>query len=107
VLPKTGWNHAAFDVEDVNDVVAGGHRMLEKGYKPYSSLGRHIMGSNVFWYFQSPCGGQTEYSADMDMMDDNWKMRVWEHNPGADMWRFTKDDIVPPRYPQPPPAPKS
>jgi catechol 2,3-dioxygenase-like lactoylglutathione lyase family enzyme len=104
VLPKKGWNHAAFDVEDVNEVVTGGHRMLAKGYKPYSSLGRHIMGSNVFWYFHSPCGGQTEYSADMDQMDDNWQTRVWEHNPGADMWQFTKDDIVPPRYPPPPPG---
>jgi hypothetical protein len=42
----------------------------------------------------------------MDQMDDNWKTRVWEHNPGADMWQFTKDDIIPPRYPQPPPAAK-
>jgi hypothetical protein len=95
VMPKTGWNHVAFDVADVNEVLSGGHNMLKHGYKAYSSPGRHIMGSNVFWYFNAVCGGQTEYSADMDMTDDNWKMRVWERNPGADQWLFTAQDIVP------------
>jgi hypothetical protein len=101
VAPKTGWNHVAFDVADINEVVTGGHNMLEKGYKAYSSFGRHIMGSNVFWYFNAVCGGQTEYSADMDMMDDDWKTRVWEHNPGADQWVFKARDIIIPQYQQP------
>jgi hypothetical protein len=101
VLPRTGWNHVAFDVADMNDVVSGGHNMLKKGYKAYSSPGRHIMGSNIFWYFNAVCGGQTEYSADMDLLDDNWKAREWEHNPGGDMWQFQASDIIPPRYPQP------
>ena len=60
----------------MNDVVTGGPNMVKKGYKAYSSPGRHIMGSNVFWYFNAVCGGQTEYSADMDCLDDNWKPRV-------------------------------
>lgn len=99
--PKTGWNHVAFDVPDMNDVVSGGHNMLKKGYKAYSSPGRHIMGSNVFWYFNAVCGGQTEYSADMDCLDDNWKTRVWEHNPGGDMWQFQSSDIIVPQYLRP------
>lgn len=101
VMPKLGWNHVAFDVSDVNDVISGGHNMLKKGYKAYSSPGRHIMGSNVFWYFNAVCGGQTEYSHDMDLLDDNWKTRVWEHNPGGDMWQFQASDIIKPQYPQP------
>lgn len=96
--PRTGWNHVAFDVADMNDVVSGGHNMLKKGYKAYSSPGRHIMGSNMFWYFNAVCGGQTEYSADMDCLDDNWKTRVWEHNPGGDMWQFQSSDIIIPQY---------
>lgn len=101
VLPRVGWNHVAFDVADVNDVVNGGHNMLKNGYKAYSSPGRHIMGSNIFWYFNAVCGGQTEYSADMDLIDDNWKTRVWEHNPGGDMWQFQASDIIIPQYAQP------
>jgi hypothetical protein len=100
VTPKAGWNHVAFDVADMNDVVSGGHNMLKKGYKAYSSPGRHIMGSNVFWYFNAVCGGQTEYSADMDMLDDNWKTRVYEHNPGGDQWQFQSSDIIVPQYAQ-------
>lgn len=99
--PRLGWNHVAFDVPDMNDVVSGGHNMLRKGYKAYSSPGRHIMGSNVFWYFNAVCGGQTEYSADMDMLDDDWKTRVWEHNPGGDMWQFQSSDIMVPQYLRP------
>lgn len=101
VAPRTGWNHVAFDVADVNDVVSGGHNMLKNGYKAYSSPGRHIMGSNIFWYFNAVCGGQTEYSADMDLIDDNWKTRVWEHNPGGDMWQFQASDIIIPQYARP------
>ena len=101
VTPKTGWNHVAYDVSDINDVVNGGHNMLKKGYKAYSSPGRHIMGSNVFWYFNAVCGGQTEYSHDMDMIDDDWKTRVWEHNPGGDMWQFDASDIIVPQYARP------
>jgi len=85
----------------MNDVVSGGHNMLKKGYKAYSSPGRHIMGSNMFWYFNAVCGGQTEYSADMDCLDDNWKTRVWEHNPGGDMWQFQSSDIIIPQYLRP------
>ena len=98
VLARTGWNHVAFDVSDINDVVSGGHRMLKQGYKAYSSPGRHIMGSNVFWYFNAVCGGQTEYSADMDRLDENWQARVWEKNPGGDMWQFQTSDIIIPQY---------
>jgi catechol 2,3-dioxygenase-like lactoylglutathione lyase family enzyme len=104
VMPRTGWNHVAFDVADLEEVMNGGHNMLKQGYKAYSSPGRHIMGSNIFWYFNAVTGGQTEYSADMDMFDDGWKTRVWEHNPGIDMWNLATSDIVPPRSGPPQPG---
>ena len=48
--------------------------------------GRHILGSNLYWYFSNPSGGNTEYFADMDCMDDNWKPRIWDKNPGFSLW---------------------
>jgi catechol 2,3-dioxygenase-like lactoylglutathione lyase family enzyme len=96
--PRTGWNHVAFDVADMEEVMNGGHNMLKQGYKAYSSPGRHIMGSNIFWYFNAVTGGQTEYSADMDMFDDTWQPRVWDHNPGIDMWCLQASDILAQRY---------
>jgi hypothetical protein len=40
-------------------------------------LGRHRIASSVFMYLPCPAGGQAEYGADSDMLDDNWIPRVW------------------------------
>jgi hypothetical protein len=34
------------------------------------------MGSNWFWYFNSPLGCHVEYDADMDLHDDQWTARA-------------------------------
>lgn len=83
---RAGFNHAAFEVENFDEVIVGGKFMLAHDWKPATTPGRHIMGSNLFWYFENPCGGQTEYFADMDLMDDNWKPRVWDKHPGFAYW---------------------
>ncbi len=83
---RAGFNHAAFEVANFDEVIVGGRYMLERDWKAATSPGRHVMGSNLFWYFASPCGGNTEYFADMDRMDDAWKPRVWEKHPGFAWW---------------------
>jgi catechol 2,3-dioxygenase-like lactoylglutathione lyase family enzyme len=35
----------------------------------------HLLGSNWFWYFNSPLGCHIEYDADMDKHDDHWAAR--------------------------------
>ena len=40
----------------------------------------------MFWNFQNPGGGNAEYFYDMDVMDDEWKPRVWEKFPGLAHW---------------------
>ena len=62
--------------------MSGGNRMVEKGYQSFWGPGRHIFGSNWFWYFKSPFGCNMEFDADMDLHDDNWDAR--EALPGAD-----------------------
>jgi hypothetical protein len=83
---KAGFNHAAFEVQNFDEVIVGGKFMQGHGWKQATTPGRHILGSNLFWYFESPCGGNTEYFADMDVMDDNWKPRVWDKHPGFAYW---------------------
>lgn len=83
---RAGFNHAAFEVTNVDEIVVGGKFMEKKGWKAATSLGRHVMGSNVFWYFENPSGGNTEYFTDMDLLDDDWKPRVWEKHPGFAYW---------------------
>ena len=66
-----------------------GKFMEEKGWKAATKPGRHIMGSNIFWYFKNPSGGNTEYFSDMDVFDDNWQPRYHEKNPGYAHWMMT------------------
>ncbi len=83
---RAGFHHAAFEVQNFDEVIVGGKFMQGHGWKAATTPGRHVMGSNLFWYFESPCGGNTEYFADMDLMDDNWKPRVWDKHPGFAYW---------------------
>lgn len=89
---RASFNHAAFEVRDIDEIVLGGKYMKSRGWRPNTPVGRHILGSNIFWYFDNPCGGRTEYYSDMDQMDDNWKPRIWEKNPGFAMWLMDKDE---------------
>ena len=85
---RRGFNHVAFEVAGFDEVVFGGKHMEKAGWTPHSRPGRHWLGSNLFWYFKNPCGGNTEYYADMDRMDDRWQPRIWEKGkyPGFAMW---------------------
>jgi hypothetical protein len=83
---KASFNHIAFEVRDFDEIMVGGTFMKAQGWAQETVAGRHILGSNMYWYFRNPCGGNTEYFADMDRMDDDWKPRVWEKNPGFSLW---------------------
>ena len=89
---RAAFDHVAFEVRDIDEIILGGKHMKERGWTANTPVGRHILGSNLFWYFVSPCGGRTEYYADMDQMDANWKPRTWERSPGYAMWMLEKGD---------------
>ena len=77
-----GMNHFTFHLAAAQEVLQAGWRFAQKGYKSFWGPGRHIMGSNHFWYFNSSFGGTMEYDADMDLHDDSWTPRAIP--PGAD-----------------------
>ena len=83
---KAGFGHIAFEVASFDEVMLGGQYMKSRGWKPQNKPGRHIVGSNTYWNFVCPCGGNTEYFSDMDLMDDDWQPRIWEKFPGAHVW---------------------
>lgn len=83
---RNAFDHASFEVENFDMVMMGGKFMKEAGWEADTTPGRHILGSNYYWYFRNPCGGNTEYFADMDRMDDNWEPRIWEESPGFSLW---------------------
>ena len=86
---KAAFNHAAFEVQNFDEIMMGGVFMKSNGWQPDTTPGRHILGSNLYWYFRNPSGGNTEYFADMDCMDDDWKPRIWDQNPGFSLWSLS------------------
>ena len=87
------YNHVAFEVNSFDEVMIGGNYMLKQGAVSVSGPGRHSLGSNIFWYFNNPCGGDIEYFSDMDRMDDNWETRYWDESPPYARWMMGEEEI--------------
>ncbi|BFM49091.1 VOC family protein [Marinomonas sp. THO17] len=78
----TGVEHFTFHFAGPTEIMQNGSRFIEKGYQAFWGPGRHILGSNWFWYFNSPFACHIEMDADMDLHDKNWEPR--SALPGAD-----------------------
>ncbi|MDD2610228.1 MAG: VOC family protein [Giesbergeria sp.] len=70
-----GIEHIAFHLGGPHDLMSAGTAFAQKGYQSFWGPGRHTMGSNWFWYFNSPLGCRFEFDADMDQHDLNWVPR--------------------------------
>lgn len=70
-----GIEHFTFHLGGGTEVLQAGTRFVEKGYQSFWGPGRHLFGSNWFWYFNSPMGCHVEYDADMDLHDGQWTAR--------------------------------
>jgi catechol 2,3-dioxygenase-like lactoylglutathione lyase family enzyme len=77
-----GVEHFTFHLGSGSDVLQAGTRFAAKGYQSFWGPGRHLFGSNWFWYFNSPLGCHVEFDADMDLHNDAWVAR--EAPMGAD-----------------------
>jgi catechol 2,3-dioxygenase-like lactoylglutathione lyase family enzyme len=71
-----GCQHFTFHMGGPTEVMQAGTRFVNKGYQSFWGPGRHKMGSNWFWYFNSPLGCHCEYDADMDIHDEAWVARA-------------------------------
>lgn len=75
---KLRFHHANFAMEDLDEIMICVNHMVRKGWKPSEQgLGRHRVDSALFYYFECPAGGEAEYGADADYVDDNWVPREW------------------------------
>jgi len=76
---ETRFHHANYHVTDLDEIMAGKLHMERRGW-PSSpgGLGRHRIGSSLFCYFPCPAGGEAEYGADQDQLDDGWVPRNWD-----------------------------
>lgn len=66
--PKgAGFNHAAFEVADLDDLMTGHRHLKDGGRHAEWGVGRHILGSQVFDYWRDPWGHTLEHWTDGDL----------------------------------------
>lgn len=62
-----GFNHAAFEVADLDDLMLGHQKLKDAGRHAEWGVGRHILGSQVFDYWRDPWGHTLEHWTDGDL----------------------------------------
>jgi hypothetical protein len=70
--PVPCMNHYAVECNDADAIGRLGMEVV--GERPEASVfgvGRHIIGSNIFWYLLDPAGGMFELFTDMDQITDD------------------------------------
>jgi catechol 2,3-dioxygenase-like lactoylglutathione lyase family enzyme len=65
---RSGLDHAAFEVEDIDSVMLGHDHLEQAGYAHAAGIGRHILGSQVFDYWDDPWGHRVEHFTDGDLL---------------------------------------
>jgi catechol 2,3-dioxygenase-like lactoylglutathione lyase family enzyme len=85
---RPGFHHVSFEVGSIDEIVRGAERLVEAGYRTAWGLGRHVIGSNFFYYVRDPWNGLTEYFLDIDVVpgDAVWQPRDWDPEDGFFLW---------------------
>jgi catechol 2,3-dioxygenase-like lactoylglutathione lyase family enzyme len=78
---EVGFDHAAFEVEDMDAVMVGHDHLQKAGWTHNSGVGRHILGSQIFDYWKDPWGHTLEHFTDGDLFDSATKAGL--HDPGV------------------------
>jgi catechol 2,3-dioxygenase-like lactoylglutathione lyase family enzyme len=76
-----GLHHSSWDVGSVNEVGFGSETMRAQGYVNGWGVGRHVLGSNYFYYVQDPWGSFCEYSYDIDFVPADLDWQAGDHPP--------------------------
>lgn len=91
-------NHIAFELPDWEAVMRGIGRMRDAGVECVWGPGRHGPGNNVFGYFVAPFGGIIEYTAEVEEVDESYKVGTpedWRWPPGRiDHWGISAKDTA-------------
>jgi catechol-2,3-dioxygenase len=63
-------NHMAYEMENIDGLMRGAGRMKQHGFNIEWGVGRHGPGDNVFSYFVEPNGFVTEYTTEVQQVDE-------------------------------------
>lgn len=76
-----GLHHSSWSVESVDQVGHGMEQMYSAGYGEGWGIGRHVLGSNYFYYARDPWGSFAEYSFDIDFVPATMNWGGGDHPP--------------------------
>lgn len=76
-----GLHHSSWAVGSVHEVGLGAELMRARGYAKGWGVGRHVLGSNYFYYVRDPWGSYAEYSFDIDFVPADMDWLAAEHVP--------------------------
>ena len=89
-------NHIAFEMADLDAVMKNIGRLRDLGLQPAWGPGRHGPGNNVFGYFITPFGATVEYTAEIQQVDDSYRVGTpedWKWPPNRiDHWGISNRD---------------
>lgn len=63
-------NHMAYEMPSIDGLMRGAGRLKQNGFDIDWGVGRHGPGDNVFTYFIEPNGFVTEYTAEVEQVDE-------------------------------------
>jgi catechol 2,3-dioxygenase-like lactoylglutathione lyase family enzyme len=63
-------NHMAYEMSNIDGLMRGAGRLKQSGFNIEWGVGRHGPGDNVFTYFVEPNGFVTEYTAEVQQVDE-------------------------------------
>jgi catechol 2,3-dioxygenase len=85
-------NHMAYEMPSIDGLMRGAGRLKQNGFEIAWGVGRHGPGNNVFSYFVEPDGFVTEYTAEVEQVDDSYvphDAKWWEKlNYWPDRWNM-------------------
>jgi catechol 2,3-dioxygenase-like lactoylglutathione lyase family enzyme len=76
-----GLHHSSWDVGSADEVGLGSEQMRNAGYARGWGVGRHVLGSNYFYYVKDPWGSFAEYSFDIDFVPHDLDWPAADHPP--------------------------
>jgi catechol 2,3-dioxygenase-like lactoylglutathione lyase family enzyme len=79
-------NHMAYEMPNFDGLMRGAGRMKQNGFNIEWGVGRHGPGNNIFTYFVEPNGFVTEYTTEVEQVDEATYVpntaEYWRNFPG-------------------------
>lgn len=76
-----GLHHSSWEVGSIDEVGCGAEQMRAQGFVDGWGVGRHVIGSNYFYYVRDPWKSWAEYSFDIDFVPSDIEWPAADHPP--------------------------